>query len=106
MEADKMMEEEKKSGEEPENEYNYWIAYPLSLLSAILFGVGNFILADVGYEEGIKTFYPQCIAAAILFVGYHGIRMIGTFLSGGSYFDPAESAYYDEAGAFDFGAFL
>jgi len=103
-----MMDDEKKSEEDKEevNKYNYWIAYPLALTSAIFFGIGNFILADIGYEEGIKTFYPQCIAATIIYLGYHGSRFITTIISGESYFDPANSAYYDLEGAFDFGALI
>lgn len=105
---DMMMDDEKKSGEdkEEENEYNHWIAYPLALTSAIFFGISNFILADIGYEEGIKTFYPQCIAATIIYIGYHGSRFVTAIISGQSYFDPADSAYFDLEGAFDFGAFI
>ena len=39
-------------------QFNHFIAYPLAFFGAIFFGVGNFILALIGYEEGIKTFYP------------------------------------------------
>ena len=65
-----------KAEDEANKVYNHSIAYPLALTGAIFFGVGNFILALVGYEEGIKTFYPQSIGAAILFLGYHGTMWI------------------------------
>ena len=82
------------------------LAYPLALAGAIFFGVGNFILALVGYEEGIKTFYPQCIGATILFLGYHGGAWIVNIFQGNSpmaYFSAENSAYYNEEALFTFG---
>jgi len=99
--------EEVQEGEEPE--YNHWIAYPLAIISAILFGVGNFILILIGYEEGMKTFYPQCIGAIFLFLLYHSIAWLVHFCKEGSfasYFSASNSAYRDEAGDFSFGAFI
>ena len=97
-----------KEGEE-EEEFNHWIAYPLAILSAVFFGVGNFILILIGYEEGMKTFYPQCIAAIALFLLYHSIAWLVSFCKEGSfaaYFSASNSGYRDEAGDFSFGAFL
>ena len=70
-EADKKMMEEEQKKEEEEDEYNHSIAYPCAIASAVFFGVGNFILILIGYEEGIKTFFPQCIGAIALFFLYH-----------------------------------
>lgn len=105
MGMDMMMDDpEKKPEEAAEKEYNHWLAIPVALLAAIVAGVGNFVLADIGYEEGIKTFYPQCISAAAIFLLYHLGGFLGSLFQGNNYFDPANSAYYDEENAFDFGA--
>ena len=56
-EADKKKKGEEEPKEE-EDQYNHSIAYPCAITSAVFFGVGNFILILIGYEEGIKTFFP------------------------------------------------
>lgn len=107
MGMDMMMDDaEKKPEDAPEREYNHWIALPIALLAALIAGVGNFVLADIGYEEGIKTFYPQCISAAAIFFLYHFGAFLGSLFQGNNYFDPSNSAYYDEENAFDFVALL
>jgi hypothetical protein len=108
-EADKKkMEDEKKEDEEPE--YNHSIAYPCAILSALFFGVGNFILIMVGYEEGIKTFFPQCIAAAALFLLYHICAWLWHLCSEGgcmSHFTKERSAYWlDETNELSFWALM
>jgi len=87
--------EEAKENDEPE--YNHSIAYPCAILSAVFFGIGNFILILIGYEEGIKTFFPQCIAAGALFLLYHTIAwLVHLCTEGGcmSYFSREHSAYW------------
>ena len=88
------MEEAK---EDAEPEYNHSIAYPCAIASAVFFGVGNFILILIGYEEGIKTFFPQCISAFALFLLYHMFAwLVHLCREGGcmSYFSNANSAYW------------
>lgn len=71
------MKSEKGEGEmdrgNPPQSYNHPLSYFLAFLGAIFFGLSNFILAFAGLSLGIKIFFPQCIAAAILFLGYHGL---------------------------------
>ena len=52
------MNAEEEVKDKAEREFNHFLAYPLAFIGAIFFGVGNFILAIVGYEEGIDTFFP------------------------------------------------
>ena len=56
---------------QPEIKQNFCISISLAIAAALCFGTANFILATIGFDLGIKTFYPFCISSLILFLGYH-----------------------------------
>ena len=68
-----------------------------ALITALSFGIGNWLLADVSAELGIKAIYPQCISCIGLWVIFHTYKCIvyncSEKLKTG-FFTKANSEYY------------
>ena len=64
-------------------------------LTAVWYGVGNYLLADLSKDLGLKALYPQCISCILLWLCYHLFLIAHfKFTSNGPYFTKANSNYY------------